>query len=229
MIADRVAAVRERIARAAERSGRGPEAVTLVAVSKTFPAEAVREAFAAGCRHFGENRVQEAEAKLRPLEALREQGARWHLIGHLQDNKARKAAALFDCIHSVDTGDLGTRLARLGVELSREVRALIEVDLAGEARKHGVPAEGLRRTLEGLRGAPGLRVDGLMLMPPFEADPERTRPYFRRLRELRDAMAAEGLLAAGELSMGMSHDLDVAVEEGATLVRVGSALFGERA
>jgi hypothetical protein len=228
LIADRLAAVRERIARAAARAGRRPDEVVLVAVSKTFPAEAVRAAFEAGCRDFGENRVQEAEAKLGPLEPLRAQGARWHLVGHLQANKARKAAALFDRIHSVHDADLGRRLARVGEELSREVRALVEVDLAGEASKHGLPAEHLRSALEALRGLPGLRIEGLMVLPPLDPDPERTRPYFRRLRELRDELLADGLLAGRELSMGMSHDLEVAVEEGATLLRVGTAIFGER-
>jgi hypothetical protein len=227
-IPERVAAVRERIARAAARAARRPEDVTLVAVSKTFPAEAVLAAFAAGCRDFGENRVQEAEVKLGSLDALRAQGARWHLVGHLQANKARKAVQLFDCIHSIDAEDLGQRLARIGAELSRAVHALVEVDLAGEATKHGLPAGSLRPALEALRGLPGLCLEGLMVMPPYEQDAERTRPYFRRLRELRDEMAEAGLLAGRELSMGMSHDLEVAVEEGATLVRVGTAIFGER-
>jgi pyridoxal phosphate enzyme (YggS family) len=228
MIPERVAAVRDRITRAAARAARRPEEVTLVAVSKTFPAEAVLAAFEAGCRDFGENRVQEAEAKLGPLDALRAQGARWHLVGHLQANKARRAVQLFDRIHSIDAEDLGERLARIGAELSHAVHALIEVDLAGEATKHGLPAGRLRPVLEALRGLPGLCLEGLMVMPPYEQDAERTRPYFRRLRELGDELAEAGLLAGRELSMGMSHDLEVAVEEGATLVRVGTAIFGER-
>jgi pyridoxal phosphate enzyme (YggS family) len=227
-IGERLAAVRERIAHAAARAGRQPEEITLVAVSKTFPADAIREAFAAGCRDFGENRVQEAETKFASLEPLHAQGARWHLVGHLQANKARKAVALFDRIHSIHDADLGQRLARVAEELGREVRALVEVDLAGEATKHGLPAEHLRPTLEALRGLRSLRIEGLMVLPPLEQDPGRTRPYFRRLRDLRDELVAAGLLAGSELSMGMSHDLEVAVEEGATLVRVGTAIFGER-
>lgn len=229
MIPERVAAVRERIARAAARAGRRPEEVTLVAVSKTFPAEAVREAFAAGCCDFGENRVQEAEGKIETTADLRAQGLRWHLVGHLQSNKARKAAALFERIHSVDAAELGLRLDRIGAETGRVIKVLIEVDLAGEATKQGLPEAELLSALEALRGRPALRVEGLMALPPFEEDPERARPYFRRLRELRDRALAAGLLASSQLSMGMSHDLEIAIEEGATLVRVGTAIFGERA
>ena len=228
MIADRVAAVRERIARAAARVGSRAEDVTLVAVSKTFPAEAVREAFAAGLRVFGENKVQEAEAKIASLGDLLEQGARFHLVGHLQGNKAKKAAALFDCVHSVDGAALARRLAAAASESGRTLRVLVQVDLAGEATKHGVPEADLLRTLEEVRGLAALRVEGLMILPPFADDPETSRPYFRRLRELRDEGVARGLLEGRELSMGMSHDLEPAVEEGATLVRVGTALFGER-
>jgi pyridoxal phosphate enzyme (YggS family) len=225
VIAERVAAVRERIARAAERAGRPANSVTLVAVSKTHPPEAVREAFSAGVRDFGENRVQEAEPK---LLATRELGARWHLVGHLQSNKARKAATLFGLVQSIDSLELAERLARAGEELGREVRGLVQVDLAGEATKFGLPAEELHAALERLRGRAGLRLEGLMVLPPFLEDAEALRPYFRRLRELRDRALGEGLLAAGELSMGMSHDFETAVEEGATLVRVGTAIFGER-
>jgi pyridoxal phosphate enzyme (YggS family) len=228
VIAERVAAVRERIARAAERAGRAPDTVRLVAVSKTHPAERVREAFAAGLRDFGENRVQEAEAKVETLAELRAAGLRWHLIGHLQSNKARRAAALFDVVHSIDSRDLGLRLARLGQEAGRPLRGLVQVDLAGEATKSGLPESDLLPALEALRGAEGLQVEGLMLLPPFLEDPEAVRPYFRRLRELLEQACAGGLLAGRELSMGMSHDFEVAVEEGATLVRVGTALFGER-
>jgi PLP dependent protein len=226
--ADRIAAVRERIARAAARAGRRPEQVTLVAVSKTFPAEAVRAAFAAGLREFGENRVQEAEKKAEELRDLRDQGLRWHLVGHLQANKARKALPVFDRIHSVDDAELGLRLARIAGEAGRTLPALIEVDLAGETTKFGVPEAQVLQALEALRGVQGLRVDGLMVIPPYDDDPERVRPFFRRLRELRDRAQAAGLLAGGELSMGMSHDLEVAVEEGATFVRVGTSIFGER-
>jgi len=226
VIAERVAAVRERIARAAERASRPPADVTLVAVSKTHPAEAVRAAFAAGLRDFGENRVQEAEPKIAETSELA--GARWHLVGHLQSNKARRAAALFGLVQSIDSVEIAERLARAGEESGREVRGLVEVDLAGEATKYGLPEAELLPALQALRGRAGLRLEGLMVLPPLLEDPEAVRPFFRRLRALRDRALGEGLIAAGELSMGMSHDFEAAVEEGATLVRVGTAIFGER-
>ncbi|HSD65980.1 MAG TPA: YggS family pyridoxal phosphate-dependent enzyme [Vicinamibacteria bacterium] len=228
MIADRVAAVRERIARAAERASRPPGAVTLLAVSKTHPEEAVRAAFAAGVREFGENRVQEAEPKVAATADLAASGLRWHLVGHLQSNKARKAASLFGVVQSVDSLELAERLARIGAETSRPVRALVQVDLAGEDTKFGLPEAELLPTLEALRGREGLRVEGLMVLPPYFEDPEKARPYFRRLRSLHDQARAAGLLDGRELSMGMSHDFEAAVEEGATIVRVGTAIFGER-
>ena len=228
MIADRVNAVRERIARAAERASRPGDEITLVAVSKTFPAEAVREAFAAGVRAFGENRVQEAEPKVASTADLAASGLRWHLVGHLQSNKARRAAGLFDLIQSVDSLELAKRLAGQGGGKARPVRALVQVDLAGEETKFGLSERDLLETLEALRGQEGIRVEGLMVLPPFYDDPGEARPYFRRLRALRDRAAGEGLLASRELSRGLSHDLEVAVEEGATMVRVGTAIFGER-
>jgi pyridoxal phosphate enzyme (YggS family) len=228
VIADRVAAVRERIARAAERASRVPGEVTLVAVSKTHPEGAVRAAFAAGVRDFGENRVQEAEPKVAATADLAASGLRWHLVGHLQSNKARKAAALFAVVQSVDSLDLGERLTRIGAETARPVRALVQVDLAGEETKFGLPEAELLRVLEALRGKEGLRVEGLMVLPPYFEVPEQSRPYFRRLRSLRDQAQAAGLLEGRELSMGMSHDFEAAVEEGATIVRVGTAVFGER-
>ena len=227
MIADRVAAVRERIARAAERASRPPGDITLVGVSKTFPAESVRAAFASGVRHFGENRVQEAGAKIEALADLRSSGLQWHLIGHLQSNKGRKAASLFDVIQSVDSAALAERLARAATESGRTLQVLVQVDLAGEAAKSGVPEAELPEALRGMRGLDGLRVTGLMALPPY-LDAEEVRPYFRRLRVLRDEMAKEGLLDGNDLSMGMSHDFEAAVEEGATIVRVGTAIFGER-
>jgi pyridoxal phosphate enzyme (YggS family) len=226
VIAERVAAVRERIARAAERASRPPADVTLVAVSKTHPTEAVRAAFAAGVRDFGENRVQEAEPKIAGTSDLA--GVRWHLVGHLQSNKVRRAAALFGLVQSIDSVELAERLARAGEESGREVRGLVEVDLAGEATKYGLPEAELLPALQALRGRAGLRLEGLMLLPPLLEDPEALRPFFRRLRALRDRALGEGFIAAGELSMGMSHDFEAAVEEGATLVRVGTAIFGER-
>jgi pyridoxal phosphate enzyme (YggS family) len=228
VIAGRVAAVRERITRAAARGGRPSEDVTLVAVSKTFPATVVREAFEAGLVHFGENKVQEAEGKVEALQDLASLGLRWHLVGHLQSNKARRAVALFDLIHSLDGISLGRRVNEAGVDRGRPIRVLVQVDLAGEATKSGVPESDLMTVLEGVQGLSSLRLEGLMVLPPYDEDPEKSRPYFRRLRELRDKAIAAGLLGGNQLSMGMSHDLEVAVEEGATLVRVGTAIFGER-
>jgi len=228
VIADRVAAVRERIARAVERASRPPGDVRLVAISKTHPPQAVRAAFVAGVRDFGENRVQEAEPKITATADLRESGLRWHLVGHLQSNKARRAAALFEVVQSLDSLDLALRLARFGAESGQPVRALVQVDLAGEETKFGLPEAELLPVLEALRGKEGLRIEGLMVLPPFFEEPERARPYFRRLRSLHDQAQAAGLLEGRELSMGMSHDFEAAVEEGATIVRVGTAIFGDR-
>jgi pyridoxal phosphate enzyme (YggS family) len=199
-----------------------------VAVSKTHPAEAVREAFAAGLRDFGENKVQEAEPKIAALAALRAEGLRFHLVGHLQANKARLAVALFDRIHSLDSVRLGGRLEKAAEEQKKPFPVLVQVKLGDEATKEGLDEQHLFPALEALRGSKRLRIDGLMALPPFDEDPERVRPFFRRLRELRDKAAAAGLLRGAELSMGMSHDLEVAVEEGATMVRVGTAIFGAR-
>ena len=228
MIADRVAAVRDRIARAAARAGRTAGDVTLVAVTKTHPPEAVREAFAAGVRDVGENRVQEAEGKAASLADLRAQGLRWHLVGHLQSNKAKKAAPLFDWVHSVDGAPVGQRLGEAAAASGRELRALVQVDLGAEETKFGLDEARLFPVLESLRGVPALKLLGLMVLPPYEEDAERARPYFRKLRTLRDRAKEAGLIEGAELSMGMSHDMEVAVEEGATLVRVGTAIFGER-
>ncbi len=228
MIAGRVAAVRDRIARAAARVSRPPGDVTLVAISKTHPADAVREAFAAGITDVGENRVQEAEGKAAAVADLRAQGLRVHLVGHLQANKAKKAVATFDRVQSVDSAELGERLGRAATDAGRVLPVLVQVDLAGEATKFGLPEADLFETLQRLRTVAGLRVDGLMVLPPFFDDPEKTRPYFQRLRALRDEAHERELLAGRVLSMGMSHDFEVAVEEGATLVRVGTAIFGSR-
>jgi pyridoxal phosphate enzyme (YggS family) len=227
VIAERIAAVRARIERAAARAGRDPANIVLVAISKNHPPEAVRAALAAGVTNFGENRIQEAEAKTAALADCRAQ-LRWHFVGHLQSNKARRALAFADVIHSIDDLELARRIDRLSGEAGRVARVLVQVDLAGEATKSGLPVAELFATLEALRALAHLRLEGLMLLPPYEEDAERVRPFFRRLRELRDEAQQRGLLAGAELSMGMSHDLEVAVEEGATLVRVGTALFGER-
>ena len=220
-ISRNLAAVRERIAQAARRASCDAGDVKLVAVSKTHPPEVVREAIAAGVSVFGENKVQEAEGKI--AEVGRDV-AKWHLIGHLQSNKARKAVQLFDVVHTVDSVDLAERLERICGEEGREsLSVLVQVDLAGEATKAGIAERDLPELIDYLRSCQYLKLDGLMLIPPFFEDPEATRPYFKRLRELRDR-----LIPSGELSMGMSHDFEVAIEEGATIVRVGTAIFGER-
>ena len=226
----RLEGLRRRIGEAARRAGRRPEEVTLVAVSKTHPAALVSAAAAAGATDFGENRVQEAEAK---IEELRRAGppVRWHLIGHLQSNKARRAVRLFDLIHTVDAAELVGRLERLCAEEGRQrLDVLVQVDLAGEPTKSGARERELPAVASALGTCERVRCAGLMTLPPFIEEAELVRPYFRRLRELRDEWRARGLFGggAGELSMGMSHDFEVAVEEGATLVRVGTALFGER-
>jgi len=228
VIARRVAAVREQIARAAARAGRPPEDITLVAVSKTQPPDAVREAFAAGLRHFGENKVQEAEGKIAALEDLRASGLRWHMIGHVQSNKGRRAAELFDAVDSVDDVTLAKRLERGAEQARRQLPVLIQVDLGKETTKFGMDEAHLFPTLEQLRGYKAVHVEGLMVLPPLADDPEEARPYFRRLRELLEQARDQGLVRGRTLSMGMSHDFEVAIQEGATQVRVGTAIFGER-
>ncbi|HEX8459015.1 MAG TPA: YggS family pyridoxal phosphate-dependent enzyme [Pyrinomonadaceae bacterium] len=224
--------IRGRIAQAARRAGRAPEDVTLIAVSKTHAAERVREALAAGVSDFGENRVQEAEDKIEAVGGAGDARApRWHLIGHLQSNKARRAVKLFDVIHTIDSVDLIARVERMCVEEGRaELPVLLQVDLAGEETKEGAPPERVPELVAKAAACTHVRLAGLMTLPPFHEDPERVRPYFRRLRELRDRLHAEGAFSVGrgELSMGMSHDFEVAIAEGATLVRVGTAIFGAR-
>ena len=220
--------VRRRIIAAAQRSGRNPQDITLVAVSKTHRAALVREAIDLGATDLGENRVQEAETKIVEVDRA---GAHWHLIGHLQANKARRAVKLFDVIHSLDSASLAQRLERSCVEEGRqELRVLLQVDLAGEATKSGVALADLPELVEVVNGCSRLRLNGLMVLPPFLDDPEKVRPFFRKLRELRDQLQSGGHLGdePGELSMGMTHDFEVAIEEGATLIRVGTAIFGER-
>lgn len=228
-IADNVAEVRRRIAEAAQRSGRSSSDVTLVAVSKTFGVDAVREAWAAGQRDFGENKVQEA---LQKIDRTADMEMRWHLIGHLQSNKARKAAGAFALIHSVDSIELLHKLddAAGGFRPPVEPEILVQVDLAGESTKFGAPEdEAVRCVHEALR-ARALRLCGLMLMPPWNDDQEQTRPWFARLRRLRDRLIEDGVPPGSlrHLSMGMSHDFEAAIEEGSTLVRVGTAIFGKR-
>ena len=223
----RLAGVRDRLARAAGRAGRDPATVRLVAVSKTFSAEHVRAAAAAGQVDFGENRVQEALQKIAQTSDL---PIKWHLVGHLQSNKARKAGAEFSMIHSVDDAALVTTLDESARAAGRSVQLLVQVDLAGEATKHGAREDELAPIFDAARGCRSARLVGLMVLPPATDDPEGARPYFRKLRGIRDGLLAHGVDGSmlTELSMGMSHDFEVAVEEGSTLVRVGSAIFGER-
>jgi len=200
----------------------------LVAVSKTHPASMINEAIAAGASVFGENKVQEAESK---IETVGREKAEWHLIGHLQSNKARRVVQLFDVIHSLDSVELATRLERICVEEDRAAMSvLVQVDLAREETKSGIPEEDLPELVRYLRSCERLKFDGLMILPPYFENADDVRPFFKRLRELRDALASEGAFAngIGELSMGMSHDYEIAIEEGSTIVRVGTAIFGDR-
>jgi pyridoxal phosphate enzyme (YggS family) len=219
--------VRQRIAAAAKRAGRSPEEITLIAVSKTHPAESIREAYQAGVRHFGENRVQEWEAKHGPV---RELPATWHLVGHLQNNKAARAAGIFGSVDSLDDYALAQRLdrARSEIAASAKLRVLIEVRVEQEATKSGVEITGLPELAEKIVELPRLELAGLMCIPPLFENIEMVRPYFRRLRELRDNLQTQLGRALPVLSMGMSHDFEVAIEEGATEIRVGTALFGQR-
>jgi pyridoxal phosphate enzyme (YggS family) len=230
VIAANLEAVRQRIARAAEANGRTADAVRLVAVSKTFGLDAIRAAIEAGHRDFGENRVQEALPKIDALSA-EHPDLRWHLIGHLQSNKARKAGRPFDAIHSVDSLDLLRRLDDAAAESRRRPQLLVQVDLAGEATKFGAPPEEAKAIVRAASSLKAGRLVGLMTLPPFYDDPVAARPVFARLRAFRDELVAEGIPAAqlAELSMGMSHDFEAAIAEGATIVRVGSAIFGARA
>ncbi|HYA89362.1 MAG TPA: YggS family pyridoxal phosphate-dependent enzyme [archaeon] len=224
-IAANLEEIRERIARAAERAGRAAADVTLVAVSKTFPAEAIRAAYSAGVRHFGENRVQEWESKA-PL--LGDLDATWHLIGHLQSNKARRAAHLFHRVDSVDSIALAQKLDAAAAEEGKCLRVLIEVHLGEETTKSGVAEAELTELAREIAMLPQLELLGLMAIPPFTEDPEGARPYFRKLHELRDGLSRAFGKALPVLSMGMSHDFEVAIEEGATEIRVGTAVFGAR-
>lgn len=228
-LAERLTLVRARIAAAAERSGRATEEVSLIAISKTHPSAVVRKLIELGATDIGENRVQEAEEKIAEVGRDR---VRWHLVGHLQANKARRALNLFDVIHSLDSIDLARRLDRLCTEEGREkFPVLIQVDLGHEETKSGIDETELEQLVEEVGRLNRLQLIGLMTLPPFFENPEDNRPFFRKLRELRDELAARGVFAdrKGELSMGMTHDFEVAIEEGATMVRVGTAIFGERA
>lgn len=223
-LAENLAAVRARIAAACERAGRDPAGVTLVAVSKNHPASTVAEAVALGVTLFGENRVQEARVKI-PASPAR---ARWHFIGHLQSNKARDAAGLFEMIESVDSLALAAELQKQAEKQAKTLQILVEVNVAGESSKFGWNPDRLIAELDALNAFPRLELHGLMTVAPYSTDAEKVRPVFRKLRELRDRCADVLGAPLPVLSMGMSGDLEVAIEEGATIVRVGTALFGPR-
>jgi pyridoxal phosphate enzyme (YggS family) len=229
-VAANIASIQQRIASAARRAGRNPDNIMLMAVSKTQPPERIREAYNAGQRLFGENRVQEFAVKAGGFQDLPD--AEWHMIGHLQTNKAAGTAELFHAVDSVDSLKLAEKLDAAARKLGRKLDVLIEINVGGEAAKSGV-APGSLALDQLLLSAPRLEAltfRGLMTVPPFAGDPEGARPYFRKLRELRDSIAARKLpaVAMSHLSMGMSHDFEVAIEEGSTCVRVGTAIFGER-
>lgn len=229
-IPEEIASIRDRIAAAARRSGRSPDEVTLMAVTKTQPVEKIRAAYDAGLRSFGENRVQEFASKSERLKELAH--AQFALIGQLQSNKAGKAVELFSAIHSVDSLRLAERLSMLVTRASRSpMTVAIEIN-TGDPAKAGLTADSpeLEQLLRAAERLPGISIQGLMTIPPFIEDPEKTRPYFRQLRELRDTIAKKKMPAIRMdlLSMGMSHDFDIAIEEGSTCVRIGTAIFGER-
>ncbi len=229
-IAENIAEVRERIRMAAARAGRTPEDITLMAVSKTFPAEAIREAYEAGIRFFGENRVQEFATKAAAVRDLSQ--ARWHMIGHLQSNKAAKAAEFFHAIDSVDSVRVAEKLNDAARAAGKKLAVLVEINVGGEAAKTGVDPDSpeLENLLSAAVRLEHLEIGGLMTIPPFTENPQAARPYFRKLRELRDQIGARNLPAVRMdiLSMGMSHDFEIAMEEGSTCVRVGTAIFGTR-
>lgn len=224
-IAENIKNIQQRIARAAERSRRSPDEIAIVAVCKTFPAESIQAAYQAGLRQFGENRLQEFESKRSQLAQLE---AKWHCIGHLQSNKVRKSAQLFDRIDSLDGGVLAAKLAAAAAEANKRLPVLLEVRLSNEPTKTGIAEGDLGGLAEAVIGLPHLELLGLMTIPPHFDDPEQARPYFRRLRELRDGLSRTLGRPLPVLSMGMSHDFEVAIEEGATECRIGTAIFGSR-
>ena len=227
-LSENLAKVRRRIEQAARKANRKADEIKLVAVSKTHPVSDLREAIAVGANILGENKIQEAEEK---IEKIGRDAAKWHLIGHLQSNKARKAVELFDVIQSLDSLKLAKRLERICEEENRKsLSVLVQIDLANESAKSGVLQKDLPEIIEYLRTCERLKFDGLMIIPPYSEDAEKVRPFFKELRKLRDELLQQNAFAnqTGELSMGMSGDFEIAIEEGATIVRVGTAIFGTR-
>lgn len=227
-IPGRLLDIRQRMARAAARSGRTEDACELLVVSKTWPVERIAEVVAAGHCTFGENKVQEAETKVPVLASMVTPPLHWHLIGHLQRNKVRKALPLFDTLHSIDSLKLARYTSNIAGELGKKPDVYLQVDLAGEESKNGYVADALLRDLEDLMAFENLSIVGLMCIPPAAATPDEGRPWFAKLRELRDQLEVRAGVSFPGLSMGMSGDFEVAIEEGSTIVRVGSAIFGER-
>ena len=224
----RVSTIYKKMSHAAMRADRGPETVRLVAVSKNFDSESVVNAISVGLRDFGENRIQEAQSKIDEVRRLvPEAKVRWHLVGHLQKNKAKRAVELFDTIHSLDSSELAAVIDRHAADLGKIQRVLLQVKLSEEESKYGIDEGAVNAFLGKVRAMKHLKVEGLMTVPPYFEDPEAARPYFRRLREIRQRAEETGF-ELPELSMGMSHDFEVAIGEGATMVRIGTAIFGER-
>lgn len=234
MLTDTVSDILNRMTAAAVRAGRNPDLVKLVAVTKKVQVDVIEEALNAGLRIFGENRVQEAKAKIEHFMAIckdhpgeKPRGVQWHLIGNLQKNKAKYAVHLFDLIHSLDSADLAEEICRQALKIEKVQRVLVQVKFSGDEARHGMTEEGVMTLLKEISGMSNLKLEGLMTLPPFFDDPEQARPYFRRLSELRDEAEKAGF-SLPELSMGMSNDFEVAIQEGATMVRIGTSLFGER-
>ena len=227
-IALNIQSIRERIAAAAASCGRGDGEIVLLAVSKTFPREYILQAAEAGVHEFGENRVQEAETKIPYIRETLE--LEWHLVGHLQSNKAKRAAELFDVIHSLDSVKLAEKLNQASLELGKTLSVLLQVDLGGEETKFGADPARIQEIMEAMPRFEGIRLNGLMTIPPFFENPEQARPFFAGLRELREKLETKqpGCLGKQHLSMGMSHDFEAAIREGATIVRIGTAVFGSR-
>ena len=228
MLIENASAILKKMSHAAICAGRSPNGVKLIAVTKTVEIEKIKEAISIGLRTFGENRVQEAQMKVQGLKAeVSDSVIEWHLIGHLQKNKAKYAVRLFDLIHTVDSVELAEEINKQAEKIDKIQKVLVQVKLSGEETKQGISEEDLVPLLKRVKGMDNLLLEGLMTIPPFFEDPEQTRPYFRRLRELRDKAEETGS-EMKELSMGMSNDFEVAIEEGATMVRIGTALFGKR-
>jgi len=227
-IAQNIQSIRERIARAAAECGRSSEEIVLLAISKTFPVELIFQAAEAGVYKFGENRVQEAEHKIPFIPNA--SNWEWHLVGHLQSNKARRAAELFNVIQSLDSLKLATKLSQASLEIGKVLSVLLQVDFGEEETKFGADPAQIRELIEGISNLKGIRLDGLMAIPPYLENPEQARPYFAKLRELKETLETEqpGCLGQQHLSMGMSHDFEAAICEGATIIRIGTAIFGSR-